>query len=67
MKANTSTSQKIGAAIFAIGAIYMFGLGWLYSWRVVPAANIPWHIFGPFILISLGVVVLVQGVLTKQS
>lgn len=67
MKANTSTSQKIGAAIFTIGAIYMFGLGRLYSWQVVPAANIPWHIFGPFILISLGVVVLVQGVLTKQS
>jgi len=39
MKANTSTSQKIGAAIFAIGAVYMFGLGWLYSWWVVPAAN----------------------------
>ena len=35
----TSTSQKIGSAIFAIGAVYMFGLGWLYSWRVVPAAN----------------------------
>ena len=35
----TSTSQKIGAAIFAIGAVYMFGLGWLYSWWVVPAAN----------------------------
>ena len=39
MKTNTSTSQKIGWVIFAIGAIYMFGLGWLYSWRVVPAAN----------------------------
>jgi len=35
----TSTSQKIGFVIFAIGAVYMFGLGWLYSWRVVPAAN----------------------------
>jgi len=35
----TSTSQKIGFAIFAIGAVYMFGLGWLYSWRVVPDAN----------------------------
>ena len=36
MKANTSTSQKIGAAIFAIGAIYMFGLvllvlGWEFT------------------------------------
>ena len=39
MKSKTSTSQKIGSAIFAIGAVYMFGLGWLYSWRMVPAAN----------------------------
>ena len=36
---NNSTSQKIGWAIFVIGVLYMFGLGWLYSWRVVPAAN----------------------------
>ena len=35
----TSTSQKIGLALFMIGAVYMFGLGWLYSWWVVPAAN----------------------------
>jgi hypothetical protein len=39
MKSKTSTSQKIGTALFAIGAAYMFGLGWLYSWRMVPAAN----------------------------
>jgi hypothetical protein len=39
MKTNTSTSQKIGLAIFMIGAIYMFGTGWLYSWKVVPAIN----------------------------
>ncbi len=39
MKTNTSTSQKIGWVIFTIGALYMFGLGWLYSWWVVPAAN----------------------------
>ena len=39
MRANSSTSQKIGWVIFTIGAIYMFGLGWSYSWRVVPAAN----------------------------
>jgi len=39
MKTNTSTSQKIGWAIFTIGAIYMLGLGWLYSWRVVPTMN----------------------------
>ena len=35
----TLTSQKVGSALFMIGAAYMFGLGWLYSWRVVPAAN----------------------------
>ena len=34
-----STSQRIGWVIFTIGAVYMFGLGWLYSWRMVPAAN----------------------------
>jgi hypothetical protein len=39
MKGNTSTSQRIGSALFAIGAVYMFGLGWLFSWWVVPAAN----------------------------
>ena len=39
MKSNTSTSQRIGSVIFTISAVYMFGLGWLYSWRVVPAAN----------------------------
>jgi hypothetical protein len=39
MKSNTSTSQKIGWVVFMIGGLYMFGLGWLYSWRVVPAAN----------------------------
>jgi len=36
---NTQTSQKIGWVIFLIGAVLMIGLGWLYSWRVVPAAN----------------------------
>jgi len=36
---NKSNSQRIGWVIFAIGAGYLFGLGWLYSWRMVPAAN----------------------------
>lgn len=36
---NTTTSQKIGWVLFTIGGLYMFGLGWLYSWWVVPAAN----------------------------
>ena len=40
MNNKTSTSQKIGWVIFLIGAVLMIGLGWLYSWRVVPAANL---------------------------
>jgi hypothetical protein len=43
MNSNTSitkTSKKIGWVVFLIGAVYMIGLGWLYSWRVVPAANL---------------------------
>ena len=39
MKGSSSTSQKIGWGVFLIGALYMLGLGWLYSWWVVPAAN----------------------------
>lgn len=34
---------------------------------LISTTNIPWNIFGPFILISLGAVVLVQGVLSKQN
>jgi hypothetical protein len=36
---NTSTVQKIGWVVFVIGGAYMLGLGWLYSWWMVPAAN----------------------------
>lgn len=39
MKDNTLTSQKIGVALFIFGAVYMLGLGWLYSWQAVPTAN----------------------------
>jgi len=39
MKGNSSTSQKVGWVVFIVGALYMLGLGWLYSWWVVPAAN----------------------------
>ena len=39
MNGNNSTSQKIGWIVFLIGVLYMLGLGWLYSWWVVPAAN----------------------------
>jgi hypothetical protein len=34
---------------------------------LVSSADIPWNVFGPFILISFGVVVLVQGVLAGQD
>lgn len=34
---------------------------------LISAANIPWNIFGPFILTSSGAIVLVQGVLSKQN
>jgi hypothetical protein len=39
MNSKTLTSQKIGLVVFAIGGLYMFGLGWLSSWRMVSAAN----------------------------
>ncbi len=39
MMSNTTGSQKIGWVIFTIGVVYMFVLGWLHSWWVVPAAN----------------------------
>lgn len=39
MQSKTSTSQKIGWVVFGIGAIYMLGMGWLYSWWVVPATR----------------------------
>jgi hypothetical protein len=39
MNSNPTTSQKIGWVVFTIGGLYMLGLGWLYSWRMVPAAN----------------------------
>lgn len=39
MMSNTTRSQKLRWGIFTIGVVYMLGLGWLYSWRMVPAAN----------------------------
>ena len=33
------TLQKIGWVVFGIGALYMLGMGWLYSWWVVPATR----------------------------
>ena len=39
MEKNTSLKQNIGWLVFIIGSIYMLGLGWFYSWRIVPLAN----------------------------
>jgi hypothetical protein len=39
MNSKASPSQKIGWTVFAIGVLYMLGLGWMYSWRMVLAAN----------------------------
>ena len=39
MNNNPSISPKIGWVVFAIGGLYMLGLGWMYSWKMVPAAN----------------------------
>jgi hypothetical protein len=33
------TSRTVGWVLFVIGALYMVGLGWLYSWWVVPATR----------------------------
>jgi hypothetical protein len=50
---NYAQALAAAAACFAIG--------------LLSAAEIPWNVFGPFILISLGAVVLVQGVATRQN
>jgi len=39
MQGKTSMSRTIGWIVFGIGALYMLGLGWLYSWWVVPATR----------------------------
>jgi hypothetical protein len=39
MNKNLSTSQKVGWVVFILGAVYVIGLGALFSWRMVPAAN----------------------------
>ncbi len=33
----TTVSQKVGIAIASVGALSILGLGWLYSWWLVPA------------------------------
>jgi hypothetical protein len=32
-------TSKIGWVVFLIGALYMLGMGWLYSWWMVPATR----------------------------
>jgi hypothetical protein len=63
----------IGLAVGADRAFrgkYIQGLTALAFFSAIPilsAADIPWNIFGPFILISFGAVVLVQGIMSKQD
>lgn len=63
----------IGLAIGADRAFrgrYIQGLTAFAFFSAIPilsAVDIPWNVFGPFILISLGAVVLVQGILSKQD
>jgi hypothetical protein len=52
-RGNYLQALMVTAVCFAIG--------------LLSAADIPWNIFGPFILISLGAVVLVQGLTARQS
>ena len=33
------TSRTVGWILFGLGVLYMAGLGWLYSWWVVPATR----------------------------
>jgi hypothetical protein len=46
-------------ALTAVAVCFAIGL--------LSAADIPWNIYGPFILISLGAVVLIQGISARQS
>jgi len=39
MQSKASASRQIGWVVFLIGGLYMLGMGWLYSWWMVPAAN----------------------------
>lgn len=63
----------LGLAIGADRAFrgkYIQGLTAFVFFSAIPilsAVDIPWNIFGPFILISLGAIVLVQGILAKQG
>ncbi|MEB2334486.1 MAG: hypothetical protein OZ914_09270 [Anaerolineaceae bacterium] len=45
----------------------LLGLAICSAIAVISISNIPWRIYGPFILISLGIVTLAQGVLSKQE
>ena len=46
-------------ALTALAVCFAIGL--------ISAVEIPWSIFGPFILISLGAIILIKGILSKQG
>jgi hypothetical protein len=46
MNSKTLTSQKIGLVVFAIGGLYMFGLGWLIGFIFFVVAA--WYLCGVF-------------------
>ncbi|MGB9753842.1 hypothetical protein [Roseiflexus castenholzii] len=48
-----------GQAVTALAVCFAIGL--------LSAVDLPWHIFGPFILISLGAVAVTQGILSKEG
>ena len=39
MQNKSPVLKTMGWIIFIVGVAYMLGLGWVYSWRMVPAAN----------------------------
>lgn len=39
MQNKSPIGETIGWIVFISGAVYMLGLGWAYSWKMVPAAN----------------------------
>lgn len=63
----------IGLAIAADRAFHkkymqaLTALAICFAISAISITNIPWRIYGPFILISLGIVTLAQGAWSKQE
>ncbi len=63
----------IGLALAADRAFHgnylqaLTGFAVCFAIAVISTTDLPWHIFGPFILISLGAIIVVQGVLSKED